>query len=55
MSRSSLCCYSDSYILVSATVRVPNTTTVAATAAASNKKKKKKLKVPLHLLNAETK
>ena len=39
MLRSSLCDYSDAYILVSATITVPNTAAAAAAAAAANNRK----------------
>ena len=38
MLRSSLCDYSDPYILVSATIKVPNTAAAAAAANPSNRK-----------------
>ena len=38
MLRSNLCDYSDEYILVSATITVPNTAAAAAAAAANNSK-----------------
>ena len=50
MLRSSLCNYSDAYILVEGTVTVANT--AAAAAATNNINKKVILKTVSHLLNA---
>ena len=50
MLRSSLCDYSDAYILVKGNISVNNT--AAAGAAANNTNKKWYLKIALHLLTA---
>ena len=49
MLRSSLCDYSDAYILVSATITVQNTATAGA---AANHRKNIIIKMVLHLLIA---
>ena len=51
MQRSSLCDYSDAYILVKGNITV-NNTAAAAAAAANNTGKKWYLKILLHLLTA---
>ena len=52
MLRSRLCDYSDVYILVSATITVPNT---AAAGADPNNRKNIKSKIVLHSLTAQAK
>ena len=53
MPRSSLCDYSDAYILVKGNISVNNT--AAADANANNTNKKKYLKLVLHLLTVQAK